>query len=654
MSIHAKVFFMVVLLVLCTNASRVQAGWTENGAPVCVYTDDQEYPVVCSDGAGGAIIAWIDKRNYGDIYAQRLDPDGRRLWAVNGVPICTESYGQLSPLICPDGAGGAIIAWTDPRASNVRDIYAQRIDPDGNVLWTANGVAVCTEVQHQHLNDICMDGVGGAILVWQDERSGSLDWDDIYCQRIDLNGNILWTAGGVPLCTGGWLKDWARVVSDGKGGAIFSWIDWINTRIAAQRVNAAGTVMWTVNGETARDAAGSPYEPEIVPDGSGGAVISWTDHRDWYDIYVQRTDSLGNMLWTANGVALTTDPGGEDWWQHHARLCGDGDGGAIIAWIDQRLGSSVYDCYAQNVNGDGAPQWTANGIPIDTLTGGCSELDLLSISDKGAIIAWEDTRSGIGRDIYAQRVDSLGNVEWTVDGEAICASGGNQNYPHCASDGMDGAIVAWEDERVFMDPDIYAHRITYEGGFVATLLQGWLASFMESEVVIEWRLSEIDGGAQFHVSRSNVPGEGFIELSDENLGRDGLDFIYRDSSFLPGESYVYRVDVETGSGRLLLFETDRITPPAGTLTLHQNHPNPFNPGTTIRYYLPQRCRVRLVVYDLTGAEVCRLTDMEQEAGPQQVTWNGMNGSGEHVSSGLYFYRITAGKERASRKMLLLR
>jgi hypothetical protein len=651
MRIHAIVFFTVMFLVLCAGASRVQAGWTENGAPVCIYTDDQEYPVICSDGAGGAIIAWIDKRNYGDIYAQRLDPDGRRLWAVNGVPICTESYGQLDPRICSDGSGGAIIAWTDPRASNVRDIYAQRIDPDGNVLWTTNGAPVCMEPAHQHLNDICADGQGGAILIWQDERV-STSYDDIYCQRIDPDGTVLWAAAGVPLRVGGWLKEWARVSPDGGGGAIFTWIDWELTAIMAQRVNAAGTVMWTVNGEAVRNTTGNPYEPEIVPDGSGGAVVSWTDHRDWYDIYAQRVDSLGNMLWTANGVALTTDPTGEDWWQHHARMCGDGEGGAILAWVDQRFGDS--DCFAQRVNGDGVAQWTANGIPICTETGSTDDFDLLLVSDKGTIIVWEDSRSGVGNDMYAQRVDSLGTVEWTANGEAICTAGGNQNYPRCTSDGMDGAIIAWEDERVFMDPDIYAHRITGEGGFVATLLQSWIAAFRESEVVIEWRLSEIDGDARFSVSRANIPGETFIELPSENIQCDGLAFVYRDVSFLPGESYIYRVDVETDGGRIFLFQTELITPPAGTLALHQNHPNPFNPGTTIRYYLPRRCRVELVVYDLTGAEVRLLVDAEQEAGPQQATWNGMNDSGKPVSSGLYFYLITAGKERASRKMLLLR
>ena len=220
---HAIVFAVVVLLLLCSGHSSVRAGWALNGAPVCIYSGEQEYPVICTDGAGGAIMAWEDRRDYPDIWAQRVDEMGRRLWAVAGVAICTESYNQIEARICPDGAGGAIIAWSDMREFMNYNIYAQRVGPDGNVLWAVNGVPVCTYAMHQRLNYICADGFGGAIIVWQDERN-SPEWDDIYCQRVDADGNMLWTANGVPLRVGGYLDEWARVVPDGSGGAIFSWL----------------------------------------------------------------------------------------------------------------------------------------------------------------------------------------------------------------------------------------------------------------------------------------------------------------------------------------------------------------------------------------------------------------------------------------------
>ncbi|MBN1163535.1 MAG: hypothetical protein JXB45_03075, partial [Candidatus Krumholzibacteriota bacterium] len=274
-----KVIVISGLLLAALGGPALFADYVEDGAPVCVYSGEQEYPVICVDENANAFIAWEDRRGYPDIYAQMINDKGARLWAEAGVAICTATYGQYGPRTCSDGAGGAIIAWTDARASNVRDIYAQRIGPDGNISWTANGVPVCTEAGHQYLYDICADGRGGAILVWQDERVSS-SWDDIYCQRINENGIVLWNATGVPLSTGiSFLREKPQVVPDGKGGGIFTWIDWGSGGIFGQRVNAAGTIMWDANGSAICDASGNQYEPKIVPDGLGGALITWYDHR---------------------------------------------------------------------------------------------------------------------------------------------------------------------------------------------------------------------------------------------------------------------------------------------------------------------------------------------------------------------------------------
>ncbi len=88
--------------------------------------------------------------------------------------------------------------------------------------------------------------------------------------------------------------------------------------------------------------------------------------------------------------------------------------------------------------------------------------------------------------------------------------------------------------------------------------------------------------------------------------------------------------------------------------LYQNHPNPFNPVTRIRYYIPENCRVDLEIYDILGRKVATLVDKVQEAGERTVLWNGKDQSGVQVSSGIYLYRLRAGSFSKSRKMVLLR
>jgi len=88
--------------------------------------------------------------------------------------------------------------------------------------------------------------------------------------------------------------------------------------------------------------------------------------------------------------------------------------------------------------------------------------------------------------------------------------------------------------------------------------------------------------------------------------------------------------------------------------LGQNVPNPFNPVTTIRYYLPGERMVLLVVYDLQGRRIRTLASGMQESGEKRVTWDGTNDAGRQVSSGIYFYRLQAGQETSVRKMILMK
>jgi hypothetical protein len=84
--------------------------------------------------------------------------------------------------------------------------------------------------------------------------------------------------------------------------------------------------------------------------------------------------------------------------------------------------------------------------------------------------------------------------------------------------------------------------------------------------------------------------------------------------------------------------------------LRQNFPNPFNPSTAISFDLPADANVKLVVYDILGNEIISLVDNKfTKAGTYKITWNASS-----VSSGVYFYKLTAGEFTATKKMLLIK
>ena len=302
--------------------------WPSCGVAVCNAADDQYMGSLVTDGVGGAIVSWYDFRDgdWSDVYAQRLDPSGNKLWQEDGVPISIENDWQEDPRSVSDGAGGAIFTWHDWRNTVDSDLYAQRIDSLGNVQWADNGVAISTGPGHQAYPDITTDGAAGAIITWHDDRDGPAL--DIYAQRVDSSGNVLWAAGGVDVSAGMSRQELPKIVSDDVGGAIITWEDSRggDYDIYAQRLDGSGNALWNVGGAPVCSVkAASQMEPEIASDGESGAIITWYGGGD---IFAQWIDSSGNVQWTADALAICTADGG----QLFPTIVNDGEGGVIITW----------------------------------------------------------------------------------------------------------------------------------------------------------------------------------------------------------------------------------------------------------------------------------------------------------------------------------
>lgn len=114
-----------------------------------------------------------------------------------------------------------------------------------------------------------------------------------------------------------------------------------------------------------------------------------------------------------------------------------------------------------------------------------------------------------------------------------------------------------------------------------------------------------------------------------------------------GTYAAFTTDVATDIG-----ETEPVLPHG--FGLNQNYPNPFNARTTIRFSIPERMQVSIDVLNLLGQRVATITRSEYAEGIHEVEWDGSDGRGRELASGLYFYRMTAGDRTISRKMLILK
>ncbi|MFI5204517.1 MAG: T9SS type A sorting domain-containing protein [Flavobacteriales bacterium] len=440
------------------------AQWSTNTAvnnAICTATNNQEAPNIISDGSGGAIITWQDLRNgfpdYG-IYAQRINSSGVVQWAVDGVPICSATNDQRYPTITSDGNGGAIITWQDLRNGTDLDIYAQRINSSGAVQWTANGVLISAAADDQEDPMIASDGSSGAIITWQELRNAANY--DIYSQRINSAGVVQWTANGVSVCSAADMQYSPALIPDGSGGAFISWYDFRSGNdfdVYAQRMNSSGVAQWVADGTVICNATNYQEVPALVSDGAGGAIITWRDGRNgsYFDIYAQRVNSAGTIQWVSNGVAISNAA----FDQLTTSIASDGSGGAVITWEDKRSFTEK-DIYAQRINSSGTVQWTTDGEVICTAANDQDDPIIISDGSGNVYITWSDSRSGVsGYDIYVQQVNTAGVMQWTANGIIISNAAFGQGSPKIIFDGGSSGIITWQDGRPSPNNDIYVQRI---------------------------------------------------------------------------------------------------------------------------------------------------------------------------------------------------
>jgi hypothetical protein len=396
--------------------------WTANGVALCAVVGSVVGTDLVADGFGGAIATWDDLRAAEDTYAQRVDNTGAPSWAANGVRAFLATELRQNPAIATDGAGGAIIVW-DETYRGSSDIYAQRVDPNGVRLWAADGVAVCAATGSQFVPGAVSDGAGGVIIAWGDARNAP-DPSDIYAQRLNASGAPQWAANGVALCTATDYQLQPILVTDGAGGAIVAWGDDRSgaSDVYARRITSAGVPQWAADGVALCTATGNQYLRAIESDGSGGAILCWEDNRGAdTDIYARRITVAGVPQWTANGVALCTAT--DD--QTNPRLTTDGAGGAIVTWEDNRTLQRIV--YARRINSAGTPLWAADGVAVCAFLS--SRPSIVSDGTGGAVIAWGDGRTNVSYDVYAQRLNGSGVNQWTANGVALCTAPELQGGP---------------------------------------------------------------------------------------------------------------------------------------------------------------------------------------------------------------------------------
>ena len=358
--------------------------------------------------------------------------NGVGLWAILAFTLLS---GPVHAQWLPGGRGVSTGSSVSDGAGNLISRGNTKVDTTGAIVWSSSLSGTAS----------APDGAGGAMITYS--QSG------IRAARVSTGGAVLWS--GVVL-TASSSTAYHVIATDAAGNAFAGWkiqFPQTDNRLFVAKVSSSGVLQWPAGGVLVCDAIANNIGTTnltIVPDESGGCYLVWEDFRAGTgagptDVYGQHVTSAGTVAWAANGMAIASGPE----WQRPGSACSDGSGGVIVAWHDGRNGD--YDIYAQRLDASGASLWPAGGLRVYTDADGNAQdqtwPSIVADGLGGVFLAWSDDRNaGLnnGSDIFAQRIDSFGLVQWGADGVAVAASTNSETSAKIVLDGTGGAFVGWQ------------------------------------------------------------------------------------------------------------------------------------------------------------------------------------------------------------------
>jgi hypothetical protein len=608
-----SIFLTVLLAAFFVSAAIADPGdtlWTrfyggtgsEQGYSV-QQTQDGGYIIT-----GYAMINW----NY-DLYLVKTDAQGDTTW--------TRTFGGTSveqgESVQQTSDGGYIVAgYTFSFGAGSSDFWLIKTDASGIEEWsqTYGGSALDWAYSVQETEDEGYIITGstqsygaGSHDVWliKTDRSGIVEWSRTFGgSEFDHGNSVLQTTDGGYLVAG-------VTLSYGAG----SYDVWLI------KTDASGTEEWNYTFGGTGDEQGNSVQ--LTADGGYIIVGHTTSYgAGEYDVYLVKTDASGIEEWNQTYGGIYFDIG-EDVWQ-------TSDGGYILTGETESFGAGWYDVYLIKTDASGDTMWTR------FYGGGDDDFgySIQQATDGGYITAGTARSFGAGSaDVWMLKIEGEAplpdvSIEIAPDNPPVIV-------PQGGSFGFTGSVTNNTEELQVTDAWTMAIGPAKETYGPFKMFKGIPLAPYESR------------SRQLNQRVANLAPLGFytyIAYCGEYLST-AIDSSFFQVEVIAGTSSGGDIGwVLTGS-----FSEGDLHQLPSAFALSGNYPNPFNASTVIGYELPVSGHVKLEVYNLTGQKLATLIDTEQEAGYKSVTWDA-----SEVSSGLYFYKLTAGHFNETRRMMLVR
>jgi len=451
------------LVIVLTLTSATLAEWSNDptkNLPVANLVFDQVQPKVVATSDGGCYISWFDNRSGGyDVYLQRLDAHGNELWGHNGVLVADRSFSSTQDYgLDVDSGDNALLVFRDDR-SGTTQVTASKIDMDGTLVWGSAGVQLSSGSAFFASPKIAGTRDGGSVVGWIRDA-------DTRLQKLDASGSPLWGSGVTLADDSGGSFGLSDIEASDGVNVVVSWVrqgpNFYDPRhIWAQKFSGSGTELWASTHVRVFDGGSIQFGnfPTFVSDGGGGAVFSWYSTSP-LQCYAQRILADGSEAFVHNGVAASTNAAG-------ARVSPDVAFNAateevFLFWTEMNSAQSQWGVYGQKIAADGSRQWTDTGKALVPVGGTSMTQVSTEPSADGALVFYVEALATGNDRLHATRVDTKGDAVWSpaiVTASSAVSSKGSLDT-ELSSRGV--ALLAWSDDRAG-DRDVFTQNVNADG-----------------------------------------------------------------------------------------------------------------------------------------------------------------------------------------------
>ena len=468
-----RFFILMSIMAVLLHASAQWSSSSSENTQVSFSSGEEAISKVDATSPGGDIyISYFSNEigNY-DVFLQKYDKEGYTIWDEPLVVSDNEQQSWLSDyaMRC-DNEGNSIVTFSDVRNGNP-DVYLYKIGPGGEFLWGENGIACSATSEPEYAPRLAITSTNSAITTFI--HPGAVGGDELVINGVDEDGNYLFGEDGiiytpvedtfysdpyvVPALDGNFIV----VYSKNTGSSMYP-----DRKLKAMKLDSEGNELW--NSETTVSDAGGISgfsDLHVIPDSSGGVVVSWHDDRDndmHAATYTQWIDSEGEPQLQPDGLGLAPTPTVN---QYDPRAVVQGDGSIMVFWTQKNSNQSMAGYYGQLISAEGDRLWGDNGQIFHELGDSFSYLWLARPHDEaGSVVFYTKFAEGStsNETMNAAAINEDGSFWWDEEEVKVSSASSGITHPAAGPLNHDQHILAWTDNRNGNN-DIYAQNITTAG-----------------------------------------------------------------------------------------------------------------------------------------------------------------------------------------------